>query len=113
MINELLLLIEKHTEALIEQTETRPHEILELKMKKQIVTISFDPPIYLAEEGKWLLVFSSFEATNSVFNITTENNSFSISIQGQWNSEDGEEIFNMLNKLLGLRSENDNNLHVK
>ena len=74
---------------------------------------SFNPPINLAEEGKWLLAVTSFETTNSVFNITKENNSFSISTPGHWSSEDGEELINELNKLLELRSENDIELHVE
>ena len=36
MNNELLLLIEKHTDTLIEQTKTRPQETLEFKMNKQM-----------------------------------------------------------------------------
>ena len=32
-------------------------------------TFSFSPPINLVEEGKWLIAVTSFEATNSVFNI--------------------------------------------
>ena len=46
-------------------------------------TFSFNPPISLVEEDKWLLAVRNFEATNSVFNITNENNSFSISIPGR------------------------------
>ena len=45
-------------------------------------TFSFNPPINSVEEGKWLLAVSSFEATNSVFNITNENNTFSITTPG-------------------------------
>ena len=55
MNNELLLLIEKHTDTLIEQTKTKPQETLEFKMNKQMQTFSFNPPINLLEEGKWLL----------------------------------------------------------
>ena len=36
MKNELLLLIKKHTDKLMEQTKTRPQETLEPKMKKQM-----------------------------------------------------------------------------
>ena len=82
MNNELLLLIQKHTDSLIEQTKTRPQEILEFKMNKQMQTFSFNPPINLVEEGKWLLGVTSFECTNSIFNILDENNSFSIDIPG-------------------------------
>ena len=35
MINELLLLIKKHTDTLIEQTKTRPQDTLEFKTNKQ------------------------------------------------------------------------------
>ena len=35
MNNESLLLIKKHTDTIIQQTQTRPQEILEFVMKKQ------------------------------------------------------------------------------
>ena len=75
MNNELLILIKKHKDTLIEQTKTRPQETLEFKMNKQMENFSFSPPINLFEEGKSLLAVTSFEATNSVFNITDKNNS--------------------------------------
>ena len=84
MNNELLLLLKKHTDTLIERTKTRPREIFEFKMNKQMQTFSFSPPINLVEEGKWLMEVVSFESTNSVFNITIENNSCSIFIPGHW-----------------------------
>ena len=113
MNNELLLLIKKHTDTLIEQTKTRPQETLEFKMSKQMQTFSFNPPINLIEEGKWLLAVSSFECTNSVFNITNENNSFSIIIPGHYETESDEETIDELNKLLELRSQNGIELHVE
>ena len=67
----------------------------------------------VVEEGKWLLAVTSFEATNSAFNITNANNSFSITIPGHWNSESAEKFFDELNKLLELRSQNDIDLPVK
>ena len=82
MNNELLLLIKKHTDSLLESTRTRPQETFEFKMNKQMQTFSFNPPIDLFEEDNWVLAVSSFECTNSVFNITNENNSFSIIIPG-------------------------------
>ena len=100
MNNELLLLIKKHTDTLIEQTKTKPQETLEFKMIKQMQTFSFKPPINLVEEGKWLLAVSSFECTNSVFNINSENNLFSITIPGHWNSESAEKTIKELNKFL-------------
>ena len=52
MDNELLLLIRKHTDTLIQQTKTRAQETLEFKMNKQIQTLSFNPAINLVREGK-------------------------------------------------------------
>ena len=70
------LKIIKHTDTLIGQTKTKLQETLELKLefelKKQMEIFSFSP-INHYEEGKWLLVVTSFEAT--VLNITDENNS--------------------------------------
>ena len=60
----------------------------------------FNPPIIIVEEGKWLLAVTSFEATNSVFNKTKDNISFSIIISDNWNSEDDEELITKLKKLL-------------
>ena len=113
MNNELLLLIKKHTDTLIEQTKTKPQETLEFKMTKQMQSFSFNPPINLIEEGKWLLAVSSFQCTNSVFNITNENNSFSIIIPGHYQNKSDEETINELNKLLELRSQNGIELNVE
>ena len=95
---------------MIEQTKTKPQETLEFKMNKQTQTFSFNPPINLFEEDKWLLAVSSFECTKSVFNITDENNSFSIIIPGHYLNESDEKTINDLNKLLELKSLE---LHVK
>ena len=57
---------------------------------------SFNPPTSLIEEGKWLLAVSSFEATNFVFNINNENNSFSIFIRGRWQTESAEKTIDEL-----------------
>ena len=110
MNNELLLLRKKHTDTLVEQTKTRPQETLEFKMNKQMQTFSLSPSINLVEEGKWLMAVSSLECTNSVFNITKENNSFSIIIPGHYHTESAEKTIDELKKLLELRS---HELHVK
>ena len=104
MNNELLLLIKKHTDTLIEQAKTRAQETLEFKMDKQMQTFSFNPPINLVEEGKWILAVSSLECTNSVFNITNENNSFSIILPGHYQNKSDEKTIDDLNKLLELKS---------
>ena len=74
-------------------------------------TFSFNPPINLVEESKWLLAVSSFECTNSVFNITNENNSFSITTPGHWNSESAEKTVENLRELLAL-DKKDLSLHI-
>ena len=104
MNNELLLLIKKHTDTLIQQTKTKPQETLEFKMNKQMQTFSFNPPIKLVEEGKWLMAVSLFDCTNYVFHITEENNSFSIIIPGHYESESAENTIDKHNKLLELES---------
>ena len=78
-------------------------------------TFSFPTPINLVEEGKWLLAVTSFDATNFVFNITGENNSFPISIAGCWKTPNCLEngVIYKLKKLLKLRSQNDIGLHVE
>ena len=113
MNNELLLLIKKHTDTLIEQTRIKPQETLEFRMNKQRQTFSFNPPINLLEEGKWLLAVSLFECTNSVFNITNENNLFSIIIPGHYKTESAQKTIDELNNLLELRSQNGIELHVE
>ena len=78
-------------------------------------SFSFNPPINIVEEGKWLLAVSSFECTNSVFNITDENNSFSKSLPGRWRILNylEDKITDKLKKLLKLKCENDNDLPVE
>ena len=71
---------------------------------------SFSPPIDLVEEGRWLLAVASFECTISVFNITNENNSFSIIIPGHCQNKADEKTIDELIKLLELKSLE---LHVK
>ena len=111
MNNELLLLFEKHTDTLIEQTKTKPQETLEFKMNKQMRIFSVNPRKNLVEEGKWLLGVSLFECTNSVFKITNENNSFSITIPGHWVPEIAQQTIDKLEELLEL-DKRDLSLHI-
>ena len=67
-------------------------------------TFPFNPPINIVEGGKWLLGASSFEFTNSVFNITNENNSFSIIIPGHYQNKSDEKTIDARNKLSELKS---------
>ena len=75
-------------------------------------TFSFNTPLNLSEERKWFLAVTNFEAKNSVFNITVENNSISITKPGHW-ERSAEKTFNELNQLLELKSQNAFELHVK
>ena len=95
---------------MIEQTKTIPQEVVELEMNKQMQPFSFNPPINLSEEGEWLLGVTFFECKNSVFNITDENNSFSITVPSQWENKCAENNIDELNNLLELRFLE---LHVK
>ena len=78
-----------------------------------MVTFSIIPPMNLFEEGKRLLAVNFFEATNSIFKIPDENNTFSISTPVPWISEGSDELINKLNEILELRPQNDIKLHVK
>ena len=104
MNNEMLLLIKKHTDTLIEQTKTKPQESLEFKKNKHLQTFSFNPPINLVEESKWLMAVKLFDCTNSNFNKINENNSFSIIIPGHYETEFAQKFINDLKKLLELKS---------
>ena len=111
--NKVLLLPKKNTDRAFEQTKSRPQETLEYKLNKQKEVCSFNPPINLFEEGKWWLAATSFEATNSVFNITNENISFLNSTPGHCFFRGSVDTTNRLQKFLELRSQNDIELHVK
>ena len=89
---ELLLLIKKHADTLTEQKKTRTQETLDFRLNKQMETFSFNPPINPSEEGKWLKAVNSFETTNSVYNITPETNTFSVSTPVRRIPEGSEEI---------------------
>ena len=67
----------------------------------------------VSEESKWLLAVTFFEATNSVFKITDENNRFSITLEGHWISKSAKKNIHEINKILELRSQNDMELHIK
>ena len=69
-------------------------------MKKQMQTFSFNPPVNLVEEGRWLLGVSSLECTNSVFNITNENNSFSIITPGHYQNKSDAKTTDELKKII-------------
>ena len=57
------------------------------------------------------IAVTKFEATNTVFNITDKNTSFSFLSPSYWNPVGGEDLNNKLKKFLELRSQNDIELH--
>ena len=69
-------------------------------------TSSFNTPINLFEKEKWLKAVTSFEATNSVFNITDKNNSFSFTTPSYCSTRGGAGTMNREHKLLELSSQN-------
>ena len=97
----------------MEQAKTKPQEVLDFKKIRSKQTFSFNPPINPSEEGKWLLRVTLFDCTKSVFKITDENNSFSITTPSHWNSESAVKTIDKPNKLIDLRSENGIDLHVE
>ena len=107
------MLNEQTTKLLIEQSESRPPEMLEFRLNKQMGTFSFNPSIKVAEQGKWLSAVTSSEPTNSVFNLTGEDNTFSITIPGYWFLSGSVGTVKGLKILLQHRSQNDIALHVK
>ena len=106
-------MIKQHPDKVIEQTKAKRQETLEFTQSTQMKTFSFSPPTSFFQEEKYLLALTSFEATNSVFNIVDENNRFSITIPGHLNSKSSEKAIDELNKFLELRSQNDIELHVE
>ena len=59
------------------------------------------------------MAVNSSETTNSVFNITDENKSFSISIPGYWITTGGQQTIIKLKELLELREQGDIKLNVE
>ena len=56
---------------------------------------------------------TNFEATNSVFVITNENNLFSMTTPGHWQTDFAEKTIDELYNLLELTSQKRFELHVK
>ena len=76
-------------------------------------TFSFNPPKFCSEERKWLLAVNSSGATNSGFNITEENNSFSVSTPEFWSYRGVAKSIRKLQNLLRLRAQIDFDLHIQ
>ena len=57
---EFLLLFKKHTDTMTEQTKPKRQETLEFKLKNQMETFSYFPPISLSEERTWVISSDMF-----------------------------------------------------
>ena len=76
-------------------------------------TFSFNSPIKISDEGKWLLAVTSFEATITVFKRADENNSFEIIKPGSWKIPSCLED-NVVDKLKNLRKpKHENNIELQ
>ena len=73
---DLCLSITKSYEKLIKKTHTKSQETLEFKLTKPKGTFLFKPPIDLGLDSNWMIGLPSIELYSSIFNITTENNTF-------------------------------------
>ena len=71
-----LLNIAKSNQEIVENTHSKPQEILEFKMTKQKESFSLDVPLELRE--KWMIGVTSLEVYNTVDNITENNNKLEI-----------------------------------
>ena len=107
----MLLLIKQQIDKPIEQTKTEPQGTLEFELTQSKKTFSFNTPLNTSKE-KRLLVVTSFEEKNSVFNKTDENNSFPINTRTM-DSRRWLKNINKLKETLELRSQSDIELHVK
>ena len=67
----LLLSIAKSLD-IVENTLSKPQEILEVKMSNQKESVSFDTPLELP--GNWMMGETSLEVYNTVYNITKTSN---------------------------------------
>ena len=73
---DLLLLITKNCETVIDQTHRTAEEALEFKMIKPKETFVFKPSIQV--KGDWMIGLTDLEVCNSIFNITEQNNKFEL-----------------------------------
>ena len=83
------------------------------KLNKQMEIFSFPFAINFSEEGNWFLAAKNSEATNSVFIINDDINTFSVLTPSHWSFKYGEKTIDKLNKILSVRSQIDLALHVE
>ena len=84
---ELLVLILKPTDTLIEHTETRPQDNLSFNLPKPMDAFSLNPRLEL-EDKKITIGVTNLEVFSSVFYKIERNNRFTIYIPGFWQNSD-------------------------
>ena len=113
MNNGLLLPLKNTLIYLLIKRKQNHKKTLQIEVNKLMHVFAFSPPTSLSEEEKWPLAAIVFDANNSVSNISVQNNSFSISTPRLWFSRGSAKPIDRLQKILKLRSQNYNNLHVE
>ena len=84
--NEILLLeIAKSNHEIAQNTKIKQQETLEFKMNKNSKYFKFDESLIL-ERGEWQMGVISLEVYNSVYNITSKNNT--LTFLGRISEED-------------------------
>ena len=68
---DLLLSINENCETLFTQTHGKAQETLEFELNKGREIFHFNPTF--SNEGSWMIVLTSLEVYNSIFNINTTN----------------------------------------
>ena len=84
---ELVILILKPTDTIIEQSKTRPQDNSKIKLPKSMDTFSLNPRLELKEK-KFTIGVINLEVFGSVFYKTEHNNRFTIYIPGFWQGSD-------------------------
>ena len=107
---DLLLSKTKNCDSLIEQTQRKPEETLELKKIKQSETFHLNPPIH--SKGDWMLGLTDLEVYNSVFNITKENNKFEL-YTDKFDEFSFEEIKDEVEEILDVPNVTDDHLEYE
>ena len=68
---QLFYLIEKNTNAIIEQTKTKQQESLDFKLSRSSQTLSFITPLTL-EKDIWMMGITSLEIFETVFKMSQD-----------------------------------------
>ena len=109
-LEDLLLLLTKNCETLIDQTYKIAEETLEFKLTKSRESFSYNPAIQI--EGSWMIGLINLEVYNSIVNITDKNNKFELYSENMQNPEEItlENTKDLIEKNLDVSNINDDDL---